>query len=85
MIGLQIKEEINMKNKKLKDLPVGMTLQDKYGLGEYKQPDARKYQKISFIKSGIRLLGYILLPFDLGIAMGVLIISEIIGIFEELV
>ena len=25
-----------MKNKKLKDLPVGMTLQDKYGLGEYK-------------------------------------------------
>ncbi len=50
-----------------------------------KQPDARKHQKISFIKSGIRLLGYILLPFDLGIAMGILIVSEIIGIFEELV
>ena len=50
-----------------------------------KQPDARKHQKISFIKSGIRLLGYILLPFDLGIAMGILIVSEIIGIIEELV
>ena len=50
-----------------------------------KQPDAKKHQKISFIKSGIRLLGYILLPFDLGIAMGILIVSEIIGIFEELV
>ena len=74
-----------MKNKKLKDLPVGMTLQDKYGLGEYKQPDAKNHQLISFIKSGIRLLGYILLPFDLGIAIGVLIVSEIIGIIEELV
>ena len=48
-------------------------------------PDARKHQIISFIKSGIRILGYILLPFDLTIAMGVLIVSEIVGIVEELV
>ena len=48
-------------------------------------PDARKHQIISFIKSGIRILGYILLPFDLTIAMGVLIVSEIVGIIEELV
>jgi len=48
-------------------------------------PDARKHQIISFIKSGIRILGYILLPFDLTVAMGVLIISEIVGIVEELV
>ena len=48
-------------------------------------PDARKHQIISFIKSGIRILGYILLPFDLMIAMGILIISEIVGIVEELV
>jgi hypothetical protein len=48
-------------------------------------PDAKHHQLVSFIKSGIRLLGYILLPFDLGIAMGVLIVSEIIGILEELV
>ena len=50
-----------------------------------KLPDARNHQMISFIKSGIRILGYILLPFDLTIAMGVLIFSEIIGIVEELV
>ena len=48
-------------------------------------PDARKHQLVSFLKSGIRLLGYILLPFDLYLAMGVLIISEIIVIIEELV
>ena len=52
---------------------------------EQKLPDARNHQMISFIKSGIRMLGYIFLPFDLTIAMGVLIFSEIIGIIEELV
>ena len=48
-------------------------------------PDARKHQLVSFLKSGIRLLGYIFLPFDLTIAMGILIFSEIVGIVEELV
>ncbi len=48
-------------------------------------PDARKHQIISFIKSGVRILGYSLLPFNLVIAAGVLIFSEIIGIVEELV
>ena len=48
-------------------------------------PDARKHQLVSFLKSGIRMFGYILLPFDLTIAMGVLFFSEIIGIVEELV
>ena len=52
-------------------------------LEEY--PDAKKHQIVSFIKSGVRLLGYILLPFNLYLAMGVLLISEIIGIIEELV
>ena len=50
-----------------------------------KQPDAKMHQTISFVKSGIRILGYILLPFDLTIAMGVLLVSEIVGIIEELV
>jgi len=50
-----------------------------------KLPDARKHQIISFIKSGIRILGYAIIPFDLVIATGVLILSEIIGIVEELV
>tara|TARA_Y100001938_G_scaffold8229_1_gene10109 strand:+ start:443 stop:598 length:156 start_codon:yes stop_codon:yes gene_type:complete len=50
-----------------------------------KYPDAKKHQIISFIKSGVRLLGYIFLPFDLYIAMGILLVSEVIGIIEELV
>ena len=48
-------------------------------------PDPKKHQLISFIKSGVRLLGYIFLPFNLYIAMSILLISEIIGIIEELV
>jgi hypothetical protein len=46
-------------------------------------PDAQKHQIVSFIKSGIRILGYGLLIVNLEIAVGVLIFSEIIGIIEE--
>ena len=48
-------------------------------------PDAKKHQTISFIKSGIRIVGYFIIPFNLVAAAGVLIISEFIGIYEELV
>ena len=48
-------------------------------------PDAHKHQMVSFIKSGIRILGYGLLVVNLPIAVGVLIFSEVIGIIEELV
>ena len=50
-----------------------------------KYPDAKKHQIISFIKSAIRILGYCMLPFDIVIATVTLIISEGIGILEELV
>ncbi len=50
-----------------------------------KQPDARKHQIVSFIKSGIRIVGYCFLPFSLEIAAIILIFSEAIGIYEELV
>lgn len=50
-----------------------------------KYPDAKKHQIISFIKSGIRIIGYILIPFNLPWAAGVLVFSEIIGILEEMV
>ena len=50
-----------------------------------KYPDAKKHQIISFIKSGIRILGYALLPFHLVASVIFLILSEIIGIYEELV
>jgi|TARA_R110001592_G_scaffold112132_2_gene310118 hypothetical protein len=48
-------------------------------------PDAYLHQKISFIKSGIRILGYVIIPFSLVWATIFLILSEIIGIIEELV
>ena len=37
------------------------------------QPDAKKHQVISFIKSGIRILGYCLIPYNLGIAASILV------------
>ena len=48
-------------------------------------PDAKKHQIISFIKSIIRILGYGFIPFNLVTATIILILSEIIGIVEELV
>ena len=50
-----------------------------------KYPDAKKHQIVSFIKSGIRILGYGLLPFHLVASVIFLILSEIVGIIEELV
>lgn len=48
-------------------------------------PDQKKHQIISFIKSGIRILGYCFIPFNLVTATVILVISEIIGIVEEMV
>tara|TARA_B100000963_G_scaffold215307_1_gene187800 strand:- start:799 stop:1053 length:255 start_codon:yes stop_codon:yes gene_type:complete len=48
-------------------------------------PDAKLHQTISFIKSGIRILGYACLLFSIGWAVAFLILSEVVGIIEELV
>ena len=48
-------------------------------------PNQKWHKIISFIKSGVRILGYALLPFNLVVATIVLIFSEVIGIVEELV
>jgi len=48
-------------------------------------PDAKKHQVISFIKSGIRLVGYGALLYDIEVAVYILVFSELIGIVEELV
>ena len=50
-----------------------------------KLPDPKKHQIISFVKSGIRILGYIFIPLDLGAAVTLLVVSEAVGILEELV
>jgi hypothetical protein len=48
-------------------------------------PDAKRHQAVSFLKSGIRLLGYVFLIANPVVAVILLIISEIVGIIEELV
>ena len=48
-------------------------------------PDARKHQIVSFVKSGIRILGYIFIPFNIDVAVTLLVVSEAVGIVEELV
>ena len=50
-----------------------------------KLPDPKLHQQVSFIKSGIRILGYGLIPFSLVWATIILILSEVMGIVEELV
>ena len=51
----------------------------------HKIPDPRLHQLISFVKSGIRIIGYVCIPFSLGWSAALLILSEIVGIAEELV
>ena len=50
-----------------------------------KLPNPRLHQIVSFIKSGIRIVGYVMIPFNLMIAAGLLVLSEVVGIIEELV
>lgn len=48
-------------------------------------PNQYWHRIISFVKSGVRLIGYAFIPFDLLVATLILIISEVIGIVEEIV
>ena len=50
-----------------------------------KLPDPKKHQIVSFIKSGIRILGYIFIPFNIDVAVTLLVVSEGVGILEEMV
>ena len=50
-----------------------------------KLPDPKLHQQISFVKSGIRILGYVCIPFSLFWATAFLILSEVVGIAEEMV
>ena len=50
-----------------------------------KIPDPKKHLIASLIKSVVRILGYFALFFDIGVAAALLIISEAVGIGEELV
>ena len=48
-------------------------------------PNQKWHRYVSFAKSTVRIAGYILIPFNLESAAIVLILSEVIGIVEELV
>ena len=48
-------------------------------------PNQKWHRYVSFMKSGVRILGYCFIPFSLVTATILLILSEIIGIVEELV
>ena len=75
-----INPELYGKIKSTKDVKINTKIKD------FKHMPNQKWHKIiSFIKSGVRILGYALLPFNLVVATIVLIFSEVIGIVEELV
>ena len=48
-------------------------------------PDQKWHRRISFLKSGIRIVGYIFIPLNLITATTLLVVSEAVGIIEELV
>ena len=56
-----------------------------YADTKVKYPDAKKHQIVSFVKSGIRILGYMFIPFNISVAVTLLVVSEVVGILEELV
>ena len=76
-----------MKNSKGEDY---ITMEDFDQIGKDRDnlkymPNQKLHQQISFFKSGIRIVGYFFLPFNLVTATALLILSEIVGIIEELV
>ena len=48
-------------------------------------PDQYKHKVVSFIKSGVRILGFGVCWWSLDIGLTLLILAEVIGIGEELV
>jgi hypothetical protein len=50
-----------------------------------KQPDPKKHQFVSFAKSFVRLTGYFALLTNIQVGVAILVASELIGVYEELV
>lgn len=53
--------------------------------GSINQPDPKLHQLVSFLKSAVRISGYVALFWSIGLGAFILILSELIGIIEELV
>jgi hypothetical protein len=89
-------EELKEVEKELYDVESRKIRNDEYTLNRQSEvptpqqpinyPDAKMHQITSFVKSGIRIGGYLLLAVDQLVACAfVLILSEMVGIYEELV
>ena len=74
-----------MANYKKKVTEVSSTQENLVRASVHNIPDPKLHQQISFIKSGIRILGYAALWWSIDIAAILLILSEVVGIKEELV
>tara|TARA_S200002703_G_scaffold65203_1_gene56308 strand:- start:2740 stop:3024 length:285 start_codon:yes stop_codon:yes gene_type:complete len=84
--GTYFSENEIQHNKEYYDVNRNRSKRDRNLIPEINHMPNQKWHKIvSFIKSGTRIIGYALLPFSLVSATIVLILSEIIGIIEELV
>jgi len=49
------------------------------------QPDPKKHKQISFAKSTLRIIGFIVLPWDIVFAATLLVLAEAAGVWEETV
>ena len=61
-----------------------MVREDSIGKDIDKMPNQKWHQIISFIKSGVRIVGYCFIPYSLIVATVLLVLSEVIGIVEDL-
>ena len=79
-----------MSDREIMDAKHGYTSHKKIPVTNIEQtlglmPDQKWHRRISFIKSGIRIVGYGFIPFNLAAATALLVVSEVVGIIEELV
>ena len=79
-----VKKQENMSDREIMNAKRGKNLPPRVKNLD-QMPDQKWHRRISFIKSGIRIAGYALIPFNLIAATVVLVVSEVVGIVEELV
>jgi hypothetical protein len=78
-------EKIEVDPNLVNDVPPRYVREDFKKIDIDKMPNQKWHQIVSFIKSGVRIIGYCFIPFNLIIATILLVLSEIIGILEEMV
>jgi hypothetical protein len=65
-------------------LTIGLTTSSRIVIRIMNQ-DPKLHQTVSFLKSAVRISGYVALFWSVGLGAFILILSELIGIIEELV